>query len=212
MVHWVYLVCYPLVKLGFILLSRYRVKGKENVPHKGPVLVVANHMTNLDGPLLSVSVGRYLRFMAKEELFNWRLAGYFMRGLGTFPVQRGRLDREALRTAEKVLAGGGALAVFPEGQRSRSHKLQHASAGAAMIALRYRVPILPVGITGTEQVSGIGSVFRRPRVTVSFGPPFYLPATGGKPDRAQCTHDIMEHIAEVLPAQYRGVYADREDG
>ena len=208
--HWIYRICCPSVKLLLVLLSRWRVTGKENVPREGPVLVVANHMTLIDPPLLSVSLGRYAQIMAKEELFRTRASNYFMSGLGAFPVYRGRLDRQAMRVAERVLADGGALVVFPEGQRSRNRQLQHASAGATLIALRSGVPIVPAGITGTERVSGMWSVLRRPRLTVNFGRPFHLPPVNTRSDRAECTRCIMEHIAEVLPAEYRGVYARRE--
>ena len=208
--HWVYRICCPSVRILLVLLSRWRVRGKENVPREGPVLVVANHMTLIDPPLLSVSLGRYAQIMAKEELFRSRMSSYFMSGLGAFPVYRGRLDRQAMRAAEEVLAGGGALVVFPEGQRSRNGQLQHASAGATLIALRSGVPIVPAGITGTERVNGIASILRRPRLTVNFGRPFHLPPATSKSDREERTRYIMERIAEVLPAEYRGVYASRE--
>jgi len=210
-VHWLYRVCNPAVRLLLFLLSRWEVKGKENVPREGPVLIVANHMTLLDPPMLSVSLGRYAQIMAKEELFRTRASSYFMSGLGAFPVHRGRLDRQAMRVAEKVLAEGGALVVFPEGQRSRNSQLRQASEGVTLIALRSKAPILPAGITGTERVSGVWSVFRRPRLTVTFGRPFHLPAASGKADRAECTRYIMEHIAEVLPSQYRGAYRGEKE-
>lgn len=205
---WIYRICCPSIRLFLFLLSRWEVKGKENVPREGPVIVVANHMTVLDPPMLSVSLGRYAQVMAKEELFRTRVSSYFMSGLGAFPVHRGRLDRQAMRVAEKALADGGILIVFPEGQRSRSRQLQRASDGVTLIALRSGVPILPVGITGTERVSGIWSALRRPRLTVNIGRPFHLPPAKGKVDRVECTQYIMEHIAEVLPARYRGIYAD----
>jgi len=191
------------------LFSRWEVKGKENVPQSGPVIVVANHMTLIDPPMLSVSLGRYAQIMAKEELFRTRFTNYFMSGLGAFPVHRGRLDRQALRIAEKTLTDGGVLIIFPEGQRSRNSQLRQASAGAALIALRNSVPILPVGITGTERVSGIRSLLHRPRLTVNIGKPFYLPKVKGKEDRAERTHYLMRRIAEMLPEEYRGIYGDK---
>ncbi|UCB42892.1 MAG: 1-acyl-sn-glycerol-3-phosphate acyltransferase [Dehalococcoidales bacterium] len=203
--HWVYRVSYPAVYAFYFILCRWQIKGKENVPKEGPLLVVANHMTNHDPPLLSVSLGRYVVFMAKEGLFRSRLGGYFMRGLGTFPVRRNGVQREALRTAQQVLADGYALAVFPEGMRSRTHKLRRAFPGAALIALQTGVPVLPVAITGTEAVKGINWL-RRPRLTVTFGQPFCLLPTNGKTGRGECAEYIMERIAELLPAGYRGVY------
>ena len=208
--HWIYRICCPSVRLLLVLLSRWQIRGKENIPREGPVLIVANHMTLIDPPLLSVSLGRYAQIMAKEELFRTRASSYFMSGLGAFPVYRGRLDRRAMRVAEKTLADGGALVVFPEGQRSRNGQLQRASAGATLIALRSGVPIVPAVISGTEKISGVWSVLRRPRLTVNFARPFHLPPVNSKSDRAKCTRYIMEHIAEVLPAEYRGMYAHTE--
>ncbi|HEY91958.1 MAG TPA: 1-acyl-sn-glycerol-3-phosphate acyltransferase [Dehalococcoidia bacterium] len=210
MAHWIYRISNPTVRLLLFLFSRWEVKGKENVPRSGPVIVVANHMTMVDPPMLSVSLGRYAQIMAKEELFRTRFTNYIMSGLGAFPVHRGRLDRQALRIAEKALSDGGVLMIFPEGQRSRSGKLQKASAGATLIALRNGVPILPVGITGTERVSGIRSVLHRPRLTVNIGKPFHLPIAKGKEDRVARTDYLMKHIAEVLPEEYRGIYGSRE--
>lgn len=151
--------------------------------------------------------------MAKEELFRSRLLRFFMRSFGAFPVRRGQLDRGALRRAEQLLAQGSALIMFPEGQRSKNAQLQPAFAGSALVAVRSDVPILPVGITGTEKIKGRGWLFRRPRITVNIGHPFYLPAVNGKLTRAelaQLTNFMMEHIAELLPPEYRENYAGKE--
>jgi 1-acyl-sn-glycerol-3-phosphate acyltransferase len=208
-IHWTYRVCKPVVWVLLFLLSRWEVRGKENVPREGPVLVVANHMTNLDPPLLSISLGRYAMFMAKEGLFRSRLSSYFIRGLGAFPVYPDRMQREALLAAEEVLNHGYALCIFPEGMRSRTHQLRQAFPGSATIAMRTGVPVLPVAITGTETVKG--SVWlRRPRLTVTFGRPFHLPPSGGNGNRNDYAEYIMERIAELLPPQYRGVYANVE--
>lgn len=205
--HWTYRVCYPIVWTLLFLFSRWRVYGKENVPREGPVLVVANHMANLDTPLLGVSLGRYAAFMAKKGLFRSRLTGYFLSGLGGFPVSGNRVKRETLRFAGKALADGHALVIFPEGMRSRTSQLRRAFPGAAQIALQKGVPVLPAAITGTEVVGGMGWL-RLPRLTVTFGRPFYLPPTGDKTDLEGCTNYMMERIAGLLPPSYRGVYAN----
>lgn len=207
--HWVYRVSYPAVCAFYFILCRWQIKGKENVPKAGPLLVVANHMTNHDPPLLSVSLGRYVVFMAKDNLFRSRLGGYFMRGLGTFPIRRNGVQRESLRAAQQVLADGHALGIFPEGMRSRTGKLNRAFPGAALIALQTGVPILPVAIIGTENVKGMNWL-RRPRLTVTFGKPFRPPPATGKTGRDECAELIMERIAELLPVDYRGVYAREE--
>jgi 1-acyl-sn-glycerol-3-phosphate acyltransferase len=99
--------------------------------------------------------------------------------------------------------------MFPEATRSKAAQLQPALPGSALLAIHSGVPVLPVGISGTEGIKGIGWVLRRPRVTVNIGRPFYLPSAGNKltkTELAEHTNSIMERIAELLPLQYRGVY------
>ncbi len=212
---WFYHIARGLLIGLFRLLTRWEVKGIENVPKEGPVLVVANHLNFNDPPLLGVSLGRTVIFMAKEELFRSPIIAYFVSGFGSFPVHRGRLDRRALRRSQQVLADGLALVMFPEASRSRSGKLKNALPGSALIACRSGVPILPVGITGTEQLRGIGWLFRRPRLTVNIGQPFSLPPVEGRLTReklAEYTDLIMRRIAGLLPTRYQGVYGKSGEG
>jgi len=177
--------------------------------------VVANHLNLADPPLLGVSLDRKVIFMAKEELFRSSVGAYFVSGLGAFPVHRGRLDRQALRRSQQVLADGLALAMFPEATRSRSARLKKAMPGSALIACRSGVPVLPVGIIGTEQIKGRDWFFRRPRLTINVGQPFSLPPVDGKLTReklVEYTELIMRRIAGLLPPQYRGVYAGKVSG
>lgn len=204
---WFYHAGKIVVRILVFLLARREVKGTENIPRQGPLLVVANHMTLIDPPLLCISLNRKVMFMGKEELFQSRLSSYFMRGFGVFPVHRGRADREALRKAERFLAEGLALVMFPEGMRSKNAQLQPAFPGSALIARRSGTPILPVGITGTERIKGIGWLLRRPRITVHFGHPFHLPPATSKSTKKELTNYIMERVAELLPQEYRGTYA-----
>ena len=209
---WFYYVCRLIVRMLLLLLTRCQVRGKKNIPTQGPQLVVANHLSLADPPLLNISLERQVIFMAKEKLFRFRVLGYFMRGLGTFPVHRGRPDRKALRQAEQVLTQGLILVVFPEGMRSRKASLQRPFLGPALITLRCGVPVLPVGITGTEKLENPFKMLGRPRITVKIGRPFYLPPVSGKLTRAQVSessHYIMERVAELLPVEYQGIYARR---
>ena len=148
--------------------------------------------------------------MAKAKLFRFRVLGYFMRGLGTFPVHQGRPDRKALHQAQQVLAQGLTLVVFPEGMRSRRAKIQHSFSGPALIALRSGTPILPVGITGTEKLERAAWLLRRPQVMVNIGRPFHLPPVNGRLTKTkldELTKYIMERVADLLPVEYRGTYA-----
>ena len=207
---WFYYVGRLMIRMLLLLLTRWQVRGRENVPSQGPVLVVANHLNLADPPLLFVSLGRRVIFMAKEELFRSGFLSYFIRGFGAFPVHRGQLDRKALRQAEQVLADGQALVMFPEGMRSHSGRLRPAFPGSALIALRSGVPVLPVGITGTERIRGVTWLLHRPQIIVNVGRPFHLPPASSKLTKvklAELTNYMMGRIAELLPLEYRGNYA-----
>ena len=205
-----YYVVRVIVKTLLPLLTNWQVRGKENVPSEGAVIVVANHLNLADPPVLGASLGRKVVFMAKRELFRSRLSSYFIRGLGAFPAQRGQLAREAMRQANQVLVNSLALVVFPEGSRSKNAQLQPAFSGSALIALRNGIPILPVGITGTEKIRGAAWFLHRPKITVNIGCPFSLPPLGSKLTKvelSELTDYIMGRIAELLPPEYRGDYA-----
>jgi 1-acyl-sn-glycerol-3-phosphate acyltransferase len=212
---WFYYVGGVLVRMLLFLFTDWQVRGKGNVPGDGAMIVVANHLNLADPPILSVSLGRKAVFMAKEELFRSKFSGYFVRSFGAFPVQREQLDRGALRRAKRVLADGMALVMFPEGSRSKNARLQSAFPGSALIALRNGTSVLPVGITGTEKIRGIAWLLRRPRVTINIGRPFSLSPAGGKLTKVELTgltDSIMARIAELLPPEYRGHYAETSNG
>jgi len=203
-----------MIKILLVLFTNWQIRGKENVPAEGALIVVANHIHLADPPVLGVSLGRIAIFMAKQELFHSRFSNCFIRGLGAFPVQRRRLDRTALRQADQVLAKGLALAVFPEGSRSKNAQLQSALPGTVRIALRSSVPILPVGIIGTEQIRGVAWILRRPRIVVNIGRTFSLPSVDGRLTKAELAglaDCIMMRIAELIPSEYRGHYAGQGD-
>jgi len=144
--------------------------------------------------------------MAKQELFRPSLGAYFVRASGAFPVRRGKLDREAIRRALEVLKNGGVVGMFPEGKRSLNNQLLPIQPGTAFVAVRSGAPILPVGISGSEQVKGIGFIIHRPRITVTIGRPFSLPYSKDKPLRSQLpelSDMISKRIAELLPSSYQ---------
>ena len=207
--NWFYFAGRVIARIMFTVLCRVRVKGIENVPADGPLIIVANHLHVLDPPLIGVAIKRKMVFMAKEELFRSRVTGYFIRGFGAFPVRRDGADRKALRQAEEFLAEGLVLGMFPEGKRSPDGQLIPAFAGAALLAARSSAPILPVAITGTETIHLVRSLLKGTRLVVTIGHPFSLPDVDGKltgEKLNELTHYIMMRLAELLPPEYRGDY------
>jgi 1-acyl-sn-glycerol-3-phosphate acyltransferase len=144
--------------------------------------------------------------MAKQELFRPSLMGIIVRAYGAFPIRRDKLDREALRYAFGLLNKGQVLGMFPEGKRSFPYHLQEMQPGTAFIAAHSGVPIIPVGISGSEQVKGLGFIVRRPRITVRIGRSFTLPSGKNnilnRPGLNQHSGLIMKRIAELLPRAY----------
>lgn len=209
---WLYYPGHLCVRLLLFLFTRLEVKGRQNVPRGSGILISANHLSAMDPPIVGVVLGRPTVFMAKEELFRSRFSAYLISHLGAFPVHRGRVDKEALRRAAEVLAHDKALTMFPEGARRESQGyVPQGFAGAALIAARSNVPVLPVGITGTEKIRGWTWIFRRPKVTVYIGIPFRLPPATRKPRREQLaalTAVIMNHVTELLPEEYRRHYRE----
>jgi 1-acyl-sn-glycerol-3-phosphate acyltransferase len=195
-----------------------RVEGAEHVPPTGPLLVVFNHLHNADPIILSAAFPRPMHFMAKKVLFGIPVVNRIIRRVGAFPVDRGKADRSAIRRAEATLAQGIPVAMFPEGTRSRSRALQPAQPGAALLALRAGVPVVPVAITGSEFFPGNGrksgprqrpSLRAMRRVRVQIGQPFTLPREidGRRITNEEAAERMMRELASLLPPQYRGAYA-----
>ena len=196
-----------------ILLS-WKVKGKENVPLTGPLIVVANHVHLLDPILLVINFPRWINFMAKEELFRSPLLRPIIRWTQAFPVRRqgtSKDKQEAMRQAKDMLNKGLVLGMFPEGERSRKGKLMIGKPGSAVMASRMGVPILPVGVIGTDKIKGISWLWRRPGIVINIGQSFELPSVNGRLTRSQMkllTNQLMNNIAVLLPPENRGFYGD----
>jgi 1-acyl-sn-glycerol-3-phosphate acyltransferase len=192
-----------------LIWSRREVLGLENVPRHGPAILASNHLNLADPPLLAALVPRRLIFMAKLELWSTPIIGPLYGLYGCIPVRRFEADVAALRRAEKVLRQRHVLAMFPEGTRSRHPGLGKGHPGTAVIALRSGVPIVPVGVSGTEVVSLPRCFLRRARVRITFGQPFTLPQGQRLTTELaeEGTERIMREIAALLPEAYRGAYA-----
>ena len=199
-----------LQKITLRVFADWQVTGKENVPPMGPLIIVANHQSNFDPTLLSTSIPRRVRFLAKDGIFRGRIASWFLRQYGAFPLHREGTDIRAYRWTLSQLERDGVLVVFPEGTRT-SGGMKKAHSGVARLALKSQALLLPVGITGTERLSTFMRVFNPTgKITVNIGTAFTLPAIDGSPSREvldSLTEMIMQRIAALLPAAYRGVYS-----
>ncbi len=204
------------VTLVMWFAARLKVDGLSNLPSSGPVILVSNHFNVGDPPVLTYVLPRRIVWMAKQELFDTPVIGWLFRGFGLIPVRRFEGDLKALRKAQNALKSGHVLGMFPEGTRSAGKGLGEGEPGTAFIALRTGAPIVPVAIWGTEGIKLPRDAFRfhGSRISVRFGRPFRLPETkrATKGQIADGTREIMEKIAELLPAKYRGAYASPEQG
>lgn len=200
--------------LGTQLLNlslKIKLTGLENVPPNGPLLVVINHLTFSDPLVVMACLPRTLIPMAKAEIFESWLTGWLMKSGGGIPVHRGEADMTAVKLALRVLKQGGAVLMAPEGTRSPTGQLQPAKDGATLLALRSNAPILPVGVSGSEQWPHYWLRLRRPPVAVSIGPPFWLQPASKRPSReemAALTTALMYQLAAQLPPAYRGRFDD----
>jgi 1-acyl-sn-glycerol-3-phosphate acyltransferase len=196
-----YAVLKPCTFVLMRLLFKLRRHGYERVPRTGPVLLVSNHSSFLDPPLVGSSTPRPVSFMAKAELFRVPLLGDVIRRLNARPVRRDGGDASALRTALHVLEEGGALLVFPEGTRGPEGVLRPGKAGAGMLAVLSGAAVVPVYISGSGQVWPRGRKLPRPgRLTVWFGEPmsFAKPeGTGRKESYEAASQAMMAAIARL---------------
>ena len=212
---WLFLPGVGLVGPVLALVGGATIEGREHIPRRGPILVVSNHLSNLDPPVLGWAIGfqarRVVHFMAKEQMRSWPILGPLLVKAGVFYLRRRDGGRSAQRRALELLAAGEAVGVFPEGHRSLDATLQPGKLGVAMLALRSGAPLLPVAITGTDRILPPGSRMpHRSHVTVRIGAPFLLePPAGRSANRAELqagTDTVMRHIARLLPKERQGPY------
>lgn len=199
---------YALVKLVAFALMRllFRLETRDpgRVPAAGPALLVSNHSSLLDAPLIGSASRRRLAFLAKAELFRIPVFGALLRRLGARPLRREGSDPAAMRTALRVLEEGGALLVFPEGTRGPEGVLRPARAGAGMLAVVSGAPVVPVYVSGSGRAWPKGARLPRPaKVTVTFGQPLRFEAKRGGDRREQyetASRAMMAAIARLKDA------------
>ena len=199
-----YEILKPLAVLLMRLYFRLEARGAEHMPDKGALLLVSNHSSVLDPPLIGGASPRQLSFLAKAELFDIALVGRFIRALNARPVRREGSDARALKAALRVLEEGKALLVFPEGTRGPEGTLREAKPGAGMLAVLSGAAVVPVFVTGSGRSLPRGALFPRPRkVIVRFGPALTFKTKGedaeGRKDAYRAaTEEMMRAIAQLM--------------
>lgn len=181
-----------------------KIHGIENVPMRGPVIIAPNHASLFDPPLVGCTVPRPVTTMGKAELFEkknfgFKILGWIIRRMGSFPVKRGSADRRALRMAMRVLQNNEALVIFPEGTRTRNGELGPAEHGLALIAHSSKSPVVPMYLKGTEAaLSPLQPKFRLIHPEVYFGKPLHFEEEYARKANRETLDDIGARVmAEI---------------
>jgi 1-acyl-sn-glycerol-3-phosphate acyltransferase len=207
-----------LVTPVMVVFVRVRVEGRANVPGRGPVILASNHRSFLDSFFIPLVMRRRVTFVAKAEYFDDPKTAWFFRSCGQIPIRRegGSASERALASATEVLRSGNVFAIYPEGTRTRDGKLHRGHTGVARLAMGCNVPIVPVGLVGTDDVQPVDSrlpkLFRR--VTIRFGEPIDPARYAGREhDRMalrELTDEVMYEINELSGYEYVDTYATKQ--
>ena len=183
-----YLFFRALLRFMYRILFRLEARGIEHIPETGPVIIASNHISNLDPPTVGVFVKRKVHFMAKEELFKVPVLGRLIQSFGAFPVKRGGVSKDAIKTAIALVKSGNMMGIFPEGTRNSSSGM--AKKGAAMIAMRSGAVIVPTAIVGDYKL------FRK--TYVYYGEPINLQESVD-----ENAEDVLEAVTEVIMSRIK---------
>ena len=184
------------LKVYFGIFYRVRIKGMENIPKEGGLILCANHVGQLDMFFIAYKIKRLVHFMAKAELYENPIVKWFLSNVGAFPVKRGTGDIGMARTVYKLLKNGKIVGIMPEGTRTKGKENIKAKSGAAMFAISADVPIIPVGISGSY------SLFSE--VKVNIGKPYKLSVEGDKKPTQQELSDLSDELMTKIYALVEG--------
>ncbi len=196
-----------LARLLLGLLTCTSTSGLDHL-QGGPALFATNHLGDADAVVLLATFPVGPEVLAKIEMLHFPVVGRLMDWYGMIWLHRGQPDRRALRAALDALAQGRSVVVAPEGRYSLANGLEPGGKGAAYLAAKAHVPVIPVALTGTQNASVYGSLrrFRRPRITVTIGEPILLGVAEDRQSLTADTQHIMQRLAGLLPPEYRGAY------
>ena len=193
----------------FRLTTRLHIEGLHNIPQSNAAILAFNHLGHLDPLLVSAFSPRAPEFITLADLLQVPGTGLALRAYGIILIHRYEYDRQVIRAALGTLKRGDSLALAPEARRSPNATLEKGREGAAYLALKSGAPVVPVGITGTQNVHGAWRNRRRPDIGMMVGTPFHLSAQPGadRHEALEAAHTaIMKHIAQLLPVEYRGYW------
>ncbi len=189
--------------------THLRIQGLQNIPSDHAAILAFNHLGHLDSLLLVAFAPRAPECMALSDLMNVPITKQALRAYGVILVHRDEYDRKVIRAALGALERGNLLALAPEARQSPSAAMEKGRPGAAYLALKSGALVVPVGITGTQAVYAAWQKRRRPKISMTVGQPFHVPTQPGAKrgetlEAAHCA--IMQHIAQLLPADYQGYW------
>lgn len=201
--NWVYKATGVVIDFIYFKLFGMKMCGKENLPESAPFILLANHHSMGD-PFALGEVYRkgIVHFMAKEELFRNRIVSWYIRKMNGFPVKRGQTDMTAMRTAMQVIRDGHVLGIFPEGTRHRDGKLGEIESGISVMALKMKVPVVPVYLGGQYRIGG--------KLRVAIGKPLDLDELRARRPDAETMEEVKNLVAQALLEQQK-IAADEKN-
>ncbi len=212
---WLFTACNAAFKTTLRIFADRDIRGSENIPAHGPVIFIANHLSNLDPPIVASVTGRKPGFLAKQELFKLKIAACFLNAYGAHPLKRGTSDIGALRWAtQRLRQPNGALIIFPEGTRNKNADgMGKSLSGVTQLALMTGAPVVPIGLYGSQSLQSMLKVFiPRANLQIRIGKPIELVASRDKrPTRDETeamTTELMVRVANLLPESQHGYYRD----
>lgn len=179
-----------IFKIYFFFINKITLKGTENIPENGGVVLCSNHINWLDPILIGICVKRKIYFMAKAELFSNKFFAFIMKSINAFPVKRGTADISAIKKSFNIIKNGEILGIFPEGTRSKTGKLLPAEPGASVIALKTNAPVIPVRVQGSYLIGG--------NLRLTIGKPISFEEYRGKRLSSQQINNISQQIMKEI--------------